>query len=173
MRRYPLSNDQIIELAALEPVIKEKKSRVRKAGVFSAHICFLFYSVILCKGTCVYLPVESLQKACGIVVDEAELDEEVAAVPAELDEDEEDRLLQEQYEELRNHALNPETKNMKYCICNQEYDFEGNNMIYCDTCHSWYHGECVHVDVKVYKYNKWKCHKCRNMSFPSKPTSYI
>ena len=34
-----------------------------------------------------------------------------------------------------------------YCVCRMPYFEDGDSMIECTLCHSWFHGGCVGVDV--------------------------
>lgn len=54
------------------------------------------------------------------------------------------------------------SKNKKlYCICKTPYD-SSKFMVGCDTCHNWFHTDCLGLDEEVVKKKKsWVCQECR------------
>ena len=45
-----------------------------------------------------------------------------------------------------------------YCTCRMPYDKNSDPaMIQCNTCHGWFHGQCMNIDIEEYVQQKWTC----------------
>jgi hypothetical protein len=47
-----------------------------------------------------------------------------------------------------------------YCICKQPYT-QGEDMVACDLCEDWFHGECIDLDLSTLSEDEpWYCPSC-------------
>ena len=55
----------------------------------------------------------------------------------------------------------PPAKKKLYCVCQTPYD-ASRFMVGCDTCHNWFHGDCIGVsEESVQDIDVWVCKKCQ------------
>ena len=56
----------------------------------------------------------------------------------------------------------PAKKPKLYCICQKAYD-ASRFMVGCDTCHNWFHGDCIGIqESSVEEVDSWVCDKCKS-----------
>lgn len=115
--------------------------------------------------------VERHKVACAVVLDDCCDEAQGDSVDSEDEDSAADELLQMQDDALNELVADPAIGEdiTLYCYCRQKYDYSENSrrMILCNSCDGWFHGDCVHVKVRLVTCLKhfWVCLQIYDLQF--------